>query len=99
MIELLLEVSNLPSYQTLYFTVLAGLMLKHFWDWNVKTTVNDEFINTEERFSISVSITIINMNVQKYILPILHWICKNIRKRIISSHDDPEKPFFSSLLV
>ena len=98
MIELLLDLSNLPSYQTLYYTVLLGLMLKLLWDWNVKSTVYDEFINAEEQFSINISINTKNLNVQKYILPILHWICKIIRKRIQSSKDDLEKPH-SSLLV
>ncbi|KAB7671136.1 hypothetical protein [Bacillus sp. B1-b2] len=93
MIELLFDLSNLPSYQTLYYTVLLGLILKHFWDWNLKASVQNEFINTDEQFSLHVSINAINMNVKKYNIPILHWICKNIRKRIQSSHDDLEKPF------
>ena len=62
---------------------------------DIKTTVQQEFFATDQRLSLDVSITTINMNVQKYNTPILHWIVKNIRKRIESSHDDPEKPITS----
>jgi hypothetical protein len=92
MIDLLLDLTFFPSYQTVYYTFLVGLVLKYLWDWNIKTTVQQEFFATDEKLSLDVSITTINMNVQKYNTPILHWIVKNIRKRIESSHDDPEKP-------
>ncbi|AYV66440.1 MULTISPECIES: hypothetical protein [Niallia] len=95
MIDLLLDLTFFPSYQTVYYTFLVGLVLKYLWDWNIKTTVQQEFFATDQRLSLDVSITTINMNVQKYNTPILHWIVKNIRKRIESSHDDPEKPITS----
>ncbi|MEK4972541.1 hypothetical protein NSQ89_09235 [Niallia sp. FSL R7-0648] len=95
MIDLLLDLTFFPSYQTVYYTFLVGLVLKYLWDWNIKTTVQQEFFATDEKLSLDVSITTINMNVQKYNTPILHWIVKNIRKRIESSHDDPEKPITS----
>ncbi|CAI9385996.1 MULTISPECIES: hypothetical protein [Bacillaceae] len=95
MIDLLLDFTFFPSYQTVYYTFLVGLVLKYLWDWNIKTTIQQEFFATEQKLSLDVSITTINMNVQKYNTPILHWIVKNIRKRIESSHDDPEKPNFS----
>ncbi|MCM2980241.1 hypothetical protein CHH55_03840 [Niallia circulans] len=95
MIDLLLDLTFFPSYQTVYYTFLVGLVLKYLWDWNIKTTVQQEFFATDEKLSLDVSITTINMNVQKYNTPILHWIVKNIRKRIESSHDDPEKPISS----
>lgn len=95
MIDLLLDLTFFPSYHTVYYTFLVGLVLKYLWDWNIKTTVQQEFFATDQRLSLDVSITTINMNVQKYNTPILHWIVKNIRKRIESSHDDPEKPITS----
>ncbi|KLV25061.1 hypothetical protein ABW02_16620 [Niallia circulans] len=98
MIDLLLDLTFFPSYQTVYYTFLVGLVLKYLWDWNIKTTVQQEFFATDEKLSLDVSITTINMNVQKYNTPILHWIVKNIRKRIESSHDDPEKPIPSFVI-
>ncbi|MFP3723021.1 hypothetical protein SFC57_13445 [Niallia circulans] len=98
MIDLLLDLTFFPSYQTVYYTFLVGLVLKYLWDWNIKTTVQQEFFATDEKLSLDVSITSINMNVQKYNTPILHWIVKNIRKRIESSHDDPEKPIPSFVI-
>lgn len=98
MIDLLLDLTFFPSYQTVYYTFLVGLVLKYLWDWNIKTTVQQEFFATDEKLSLDVSITSINMNVQKYNTPILHWIVKNIRKRIKSSHDDPEKPIPSFVI-
>jgi hypothetical protein len=91
MFEFLLDTTNIPSYQTIYFTILAGLMVKYLWDWNLQATVNEEFF-AYEQIDIQASITTININVQKYNIPILHWICKNIRKRLESAVDDPEKP-------
>ncbi|MGP7815861.1 hypothetical protein [Niallia sp. 01092] len=99
MLEFLLDITTIPSYQTIYFTILVGLMVKYFWDWNLQTTVNENVIASESSINFQASIATININVQKYNSPILHWICKNIRKRTKSSADDPEKPNSSYLTI
>jgi hypothetical protein len=91
MFEFLIDLTNIPSYQTIYITVMIGLMVKYFWDINLQITVNDEFIASDGLYLQRV-VTTVNFNVQKYNTPILQWICKNIRKRMESSADDPEKP-------
>jgi len=96
MIDFLIDLTNIPSYQTIYITILVSLMVKYFWVTNVQTTVSyNEAL--EQHIHFQASIAIINLNVQQYNTPILHWICKNIRKRVKSSVDDPEKP--NSLLL
>ncbi|MFT8323550.1 MAG: hypothetical protein ABF649_22075 [Bacillus sp. (in: firmicutes)] len=97
MFEFIIDITNIPSYQTIYFTILVGLMVKYFWDWNLQNTVNDKFLASESSINFQANIATININVQKYNTPILHWICKNIRKRMQSSVDDPEKPNSSIL--
>ncbi|WP_445487121.1 hypothetical protein [Niallia sp. 03133] len=92
MFEFLIDITNIPSYQTIYFTILVGLMVKYFWDWNLQTTVYHHSLASEGSINFQASISTININVQQYNTPILHWICKIIRKRTQCPVDDPEKP-------
>lgn len=89
MFEFILDVTSIPSYQTIYFTVLAGLMVKYFLDWNFHFTLTENTIKSDN-IDFQHTFTYINRNVESYSNNILFWICKNIRKRTKSTLDDPE---------